>query len=228
VRHLAILLVLAGPAYELPKDPKAPVLTIDYRGGFGPARQSNDPYLAILADGTIVAEHVKAGTKLAAAELQDLLKFAIDTHKLMEFDRKAVEAQCRGGAYITDQSDTIITIAIKGRRKTVKYNASTWAAQQWPKVKELQALEAVRKRLHRVWCVALLGDAESKRLLDLANRELNKRHPKAAALTPDDLHRVYLPKAAPHRVHIARWGASGSVGAWITLPATVEIYVQPR
>jgi hypothetical protein len=238
MRRLApLLLSLAvatadAPTYELPANPKTPVLTIDQRGGYTAPRKNNDPYLAILADGTIVGEHVKPGTKLTAAELQELLRFVIDKHKLMEFNRQAVEAKARGDAYITDQSDTIVTIAIKGRTRKVTYNASTWAAQQWPAVRELQDLEAVRKRLHSIWCVAQLGKAEAKRSLDLANAELRKRHPKVAALTMQDLNWVYRSKDGLVRVQIARWEAKESVAAYVNRPkqgpATAEVSVQPR
>lgn len=230
---LACPAVADRPVYELPRDEKAPVLTLDYRGGFGPPRKDDRPLVSILADGTIVAEHVKAGTRLDANELQDLLRFVIADHKLMEFDRQAVEAKIRTEVVITDQADTIMTIAIKGRRHSVVFNASTWFAQQAPAVKELQSLEAVRKRLHSVWCVAQLGGrAKAKKLLEFANAELKKRHPKAAPLTLLDLDRVYHREDGSRRVQIADWTAKGATGAYVTLPKkgkpTVETWVQPR
>jgi len=96
MRRLAILVLLAslsgadGPAYELPADKKAPVLTLDYRGGFGPPRNDDKPLVSILADGTIVAAQFKEGTKLGADELQNPLRLVIAEHKLMEFDREAL------------------------------------------------------------------------------------------------------------------------------------------
>ena len=99
----------------MPRDRKTPVLSIGYRGPFVPPRRNNKPVVSILADGTIGAD-----------ELQNLLRFVIAKRKLLEFKRKAVEAKARGDIYITDQADTIVKIAIRGRNHRVVYNASTW------------------------------------------------------------------------------------------------------
>ncbi|MHC4956538.1 MAG: hypothetical protein ACYTGZ_22080 [Planctomycetota bacterium] len=239
MRRLSLVLLLAAtagaipPAFELPRDKKATVLSIGYRGPFVHPRKNGKPSVSILADGTIQAEHVKAGTKMSAKELHELLRFVIAEHKLMKFDRKAVKAKALRGIPITDQADTIVKIAVKGRKHTVVYNASTWAAQHNPKVKELQSLEAVRKRLHSLWCVAQLGGpAEAKKLLKLANRALKKKHPKAAALTLEDLDQVDHRKNGLRRVQFAHWDAKGATGAYVNLPKkgkpTVEAFVQPR
>lgn len=232
MKALAVLLLLSDPAIELPVDKKTPVLVLDHRGGFGPPRPSDKPFLTIRADGTIDAWHLAPGPKLTPAEVQELLRFAIEKHKLMEFDRKAVEKKAKGGAYITDASDTIITIAIKGKKHTARYYASTWAAQQFPAIKELQDLEAVRKRLQSLWCARRLGGkAAAKRVVDLANAELKKRHPKEPPLVLDDLNNVY-DRAGVREVQVARWTAKGSVGAYVSLPKKgkpgVKVFVQPR
>ena len=188
---------------------------------------------SILADGTIEAKLIKKGMKLGADELQDLLRFAISKHKLMQFDRKAVEAQARGGgAYIMDAADTVVTIAIKGKKHSAAYNASTWASNQYPAVQELQDLEAVRKRLQSLLCIHQLGDkATAKKLLDLANAELKKTHPKLAPFTLEDLHGVSRHKDGQY-VRFIRWTPGGSTGAHITRPPkgkpTVKLYVQRK
>jgi hypothetical protein len=164
-------------------------------------------------------------------ELEELLRFLIDKHKMMEFDRKAVEKKLRGDRVITDQSDTILTISRKGRSHKVRFNASAWASQQFPEIKELQSLESVRRRLHSLWFGAQLGD-DAKKLLALANKELKKKHPKVATLTLEDLHWVYQEKGGLRRVHFARWHAKGAAGAWVSVPKkgkpTVEVFVESR
>ena len=113
----------------------------------------------------------------------------------------------------------------------MRYYASTWAAQKFPQVKELQSLEAVRKRLHSIWGRAQLGgEKAAKRLLALGNAALRKKHPKATPLTLDDLNWVHRRDDGTRRVQFIRWQSKDSVSAYLTIPKkgppTVEVYAK--
>lgn len=90
---LSGLSVAAEPArkdIELPKDPKAAVITLDVSTMRG---EPMPPILVIQADGTMVASG-KAYGKLEARDLQDLLHFIIEENKFLDLP-KFVERKVR-------------------------------------------------------------------------------------------------------------------------------------
>jgi len=69
----------------LPQDQTVAVITLDFRGGYGPARKDDRPLLTIFANGVIrivdsSSEVAPIEAKISADALQDLLRFAIDEH----------------------------------------------------------------------------------------------------------------------------------------------------
>lgn len=75
----------------LPKDKSAAVVTLDFRGGYGPPRKDSLPPQMIFADARVRVIDTNGDlspleSKMSAEELQDLLQFAIDDHKFFNFD----------------------------------------------------------------------------------------------------------------------------------------------
>jgi hypothetical protein len=152
----------------LPKDPKAAVITLDYRGGFTPPRRSEDPYLVIRADGSVIVtdpfgQQKTVETRLAAKDLQALLRFAIVDNNFFGFDAakvaaavKAEQAKKGPGLAIADAATTIIRISADGKANEAKYYALGMAANQYPAVKELGQLRAIEQKL-----MAVMKDARA-------------------------------------------------------------------
>jgi hypothetical protein len=62
--------------YGLPEDPKATVISLDFRGGYGPPRIADSPTMSILADRTVLIPVNYAGARafegrLTESELHD-------------------------------------------------------------------------------------------------------------------------------------------------------------
>ncbi|MHC4974890.1 MAG: hypothetical protein ACYTG3_21450 [Planctomycetota bacterium] len=191
-----VLLLLAGVAFavDLPKDPKAVVLSYDEVGGYGPARTRKEPYVSVLANGTVKVPPFREGAKdlelkLSPAELQELLRFVVEKHRFFEFDEKKTKAAIgMGGAIIMDASTTVISVKTRDKRKQARFYALTWAARQHKKVRALQDLSAIQQRLVNLMAVARAGGKKkAAAFLALANAELKKRHPQVKPLTAGDL-----------------------------------------
>lgn len=195
MRVLALLL-LAGAAFavDLPKDPKAVVLSYEEVGGYGPVRTRKGPFLSVLADGTVRVLPLQKGAKdlelkLTGAELQELMRFVVEKHRFFEFDeKKTLAAMGRKGAIIMDASSTVIAVKTKDKAKQARFYALTWAARQHPKVRALQDLDAIGQRLVNLMAVVRAGGwKKAAAYLALANAELRKAHPQAKPLTAGDL-----------------------------------------
>ena len=189
------------PAYELPKDPKAAVLTLDFTGGVGPPRQNDEPTLVIRADGTAIVgnpwgQQKRMEVKLEKAQVQALLWFALEKNKFFDLDAaklkgEVMEAQQKKGGLgfaIADAATTTIRIHANGKEHEVQYYALGMAANQWPQVKGLASLHAIEKKLNQVRSeIYAGGPAGVAERLKLANAELKAKHPDAAPLTANDL-----------------------------------------
>ncbi|MHC4550634.1 MAG: hypothetical protein ACYTEZ_17880 [Planctomycetota bacterium] len=185
----------------LPKEPKAVVVTYDEKGGFGPARADPAPWLTILRDGTVkVADRTGATTgtegKLAQDDLKDLLRYLIKDCRLLEVDvaavRKKLEQASKAAGMITpvvvDASTSVITIRRGESRKVIEFYALGFLAGQFPKIAELQRMDAARKRLYLLILVTQIGGKEKAvKILRLVNERLAKAHPAAKPLRLEDL-----------------------------------------
>lgn len=195
MRIPALLLVATvALAVDLPKDPKTVVLSYDEVGGYGPVRTRKEPFLTVLADGTVKVPPLQKGAKdlelkLTGAELQELMRFVVEKHRFFEFDeKKTMAAMGQKGAIIMDAASTVIAVKTKGKAKQVRFYAVTWAARQHPKVRALQDLDAIGRRLVNLMAVVRAGGKKkAAAFLALANAELKKAHPQARPLALDDL-----------------------------------------
>lgn len=188
--------------YELPKDPKAVVISFDWKGGFTPPRKKMDPALSILRDGTVLMPDrfglgKDASGKISQKELQSLLRFAIEENKFFQFDAAAVKDKVRKAnkgrpaIVIADAPSSVLEIRLAKKSHKASYYALTFAANRNKTIAELQQLAAIQKRLTRLMNVVRLGGKdELNKKLALANRELKKAYPKARPLTDDHLQSV--------------------------------------
>ena len=88
---------IAGKEYKLPKDPKSVVISLDFKGGYGPRRKNNAPSLSILANGTILmpdnygmSKDVKS--EMSKKELQELLEFIVEKNQFLKYNKVKVAA----------------------------------------------------------------------------------------------------------------------------------------
>jgi hypothetical protein len=175
----AWLLLLATPGtlaqegadpvtHQLPGDPQAVVL--EWRSAGGQADAAAGPDLTVRADGTLtVGPRLGRGRtvegRISQAELQDLLRFALDQNDFFAFDPEQVARQLEaahreraptsageaiavpaGPPYI-DAGTTTIGIAADGRRHEVGYHGLFAAAREHPESKPLAKLRAIELRL---------------------------------------------------------------------------------
>lgn len=186
--------------YALPKDPKAVVISFDYKGGFTPPRKKDAPALSILRDGTVqmpdrfgLAKDVTGN--ISEAELQSILRLAIEDNKFFEFDPakvkekiKKAEAGMKFVPRIADAPNSVIEIRLADKTHKVSQYALGFIVNQYPTVKELQQLNAIQTRLNHVMNLTRLGgEKKLAEMLKLANAELKKQEPNAEPFAASEL-----------------------------------------
>jgi len=194
--RIPVLLLLAAAVFavDLPRDPKAVVLSYDEVGGYTSVRTRKEPYVSVLADGTVKVRPFRAGAKdiegkLGAAELAELMRFVVEKHRFFEFDEKKVKAAMgQGNVIIMDASAAVISVKVREKSKKVRFYALTYAARQHRKVRGLQDLSAIQQRLVSLMAIVRAGGKEkAAAFLTLANAALRKNHPQVKPLTVGDL-----------------------------------------
>jgi hypothetical protein len=155
--------------HQLPADPKAVV--IQWRSGGGLAGEGSGRDLTLRADGTVTLGprfghgRTREG-RISAAELQDLLRFALDQNAFFAFDPAQVARQLEAssaartparppgealavpaGPPYMDAGATTILIAADGRRHEVSYHGLFAAAREHPESRPLAQLRAIELRL---------------------------------------------------------------------------------
>lgn len=186
--------------HQLPDDPQALVIVLDYQGGFTPPRQNQDAHLTIRADGSVTTgapwgERKRLEARLALAELHELLNYILDEQKLGEFDVDSVQRQVRDiqqqrGSFlaIADAPTTVVTVHADGKTWVARYYALSLAARQFPEVLPLQRLLAVERRLQGIYNRLHAGGPDAlTRYLELANAALRAKDPQLRPLSADDL-----------------------------------------
>ena len=159
----------ADPAmHQLPDDPQAVV--VQWRSAGGQAEVAAGPDLTVRADGTAsVGPRLGHGRavvgRISQAELQDLLRFALDQNDFFAFDPGQVARQLEAagreraatgpgeaiavpaGPPYVDAGTTTIRIAADGRRHEVGYHGLFAAAREHPENRPLAQLRAIELRL---------------------------------------------------------------------------------
>lgn len=187
------------PLIPLPSDPSTVIITMDWRGGSGPARMNMNPLLTIRADGrvTVIDPSGFIGTKetvLSPGEIQDLLRFAImdqDFFAFSAFDvRQAIEVEsAKTGAVsgIIDSSTTVLRIKTADRDQEGSYYALSLWAQRFPSIIALGQLRSIELRLTRlVEELRAGGKPEIAAAMNLANAHLKQQYPNLPAFTSDN------------------------------------------
>jgi hypothetical protein len=124
------------PSIPLPEDPSLIVITADWPVAFrlrGRPRLSSNPVLAIQADGGVtIGENNEVKGKLTAAELQELLRFAINENSFFQITERAAldglrAEQMRCGRFYTmiDTPRTVIRIRTATTDHEVRFEALT-------------------------------------------------------------------------------------------------------
>jgi len=207
VAGLCLTVALSAAAQEklsfpLPSDPLAPVITLDWRGGFTlPPRKNMNPALTVRANGTVTVIDSQGGnleTMLSASRLQDLLRFVISDQDFFAISvtkiRKAIAAEerrTRRGMTVFDDPDTVVRIKTADRESEVRFNALGLYARAHPAIKPLQQLSAVQTRLSGLIEELTAGGKQATAVaLDQANAYLKQLYPQPAVLGADDYART--------------------------------------
>lgn len=233
-----LALTTAAQTPELPDDPKAVVMSLDYQGGYTPRRVDKRPALAIRADGTVVLPSLfvrgKAfEAKLAREEVLALLKSIVIEDRFFEaaaaHAKDEVGPLARCGVSIRDASTTVITVRTKKKKATAKQEALRWVAQQRPKEVTVNRLAAIERRLTTVKNVQLAGGPEkADDWLKRVNAKLLKKHPKAAPLELEHMTSVHhRPKGGRRIMYFRRVGGIETQGS-VSIPAKGEAKIDVR
>ncbi len=188
-----------GQAVDLPRDPKAVVITLDHQGG-GMKRADPEPVLAIHADGSVVVGNPfaigkRVEAKIPVAEVQALLRYIVQEQHFFDFDEAkakaaiADEVKKKGmGIGVGGASTTVIRVKTAAKEHEAKYYGLAAFAQHYKDIKALTQLAAVERRLQRVMYESLAGGPNTiAKLLAVANERLKKDYPDARPLTTADL-----------------------------------------
>jgi len=182
LRHLSVFLfavtALAGD-FPLPGANHL-VLRVSESGlGGGKAR----PVIEVLSDGSLRHKGKLAATRMTKRELQDLLRFAVETHKFFQYDEPAVnrtlKAREPGPHCGTGYTTTHVLIAILGKRKEFGVGLLVSKAITHADIEDLAHLYAIERRLHlEVKLAQSGGRAKVMGYLKEANLRLKQRYPK--------------------------------------------------
>jgi len=154
--------------HQVPEDPGA--IVVQWRSAGGLAGEDSGPDLTVRADGAVkVGPRVGGGRalqgRISEAELQELLRFALDQNEFFAFDAEQVARQLEAAARepgptspgealavpagppYMDAGTTTILIAADGRRHEVGYDGLFAAAREHPENRPLAQLRAIELRL---------------------------------------------------------------------------------
>jgi RNA polymerase sigma factor (sigma-70 family) len=135
---------------------------------------------------------------LSAAELQEVLQFALHDQEFFEFDPAAVKAAIRDKyqsdgnvSDSTDDTTTGLRIRTADRDHEVRWSRLSKAAWDFPQVERLLQLHAVDQRLSQVFYVLLAGGPERvETVVAKTNGLVRFGYPSAPWLTAADLFKV--------------------------------------
>ncbi len=191
--------VVRGQAVQLPRDPKTPIIILDFQSG--PKRDDPEPVLVIHADGRVVVSTAygrskRVETTIPVAEVQALLRYIVQEQAFFDFDeattaavKEAMRAKALG---IVHSATTVLRVKTATREHAVSFYALAASAKKYPDIKSLSRLAAVVRRLSRVRCESLAGGSDAvAKMLALVNEHLKQQYPDARPLTPADLHSTH-------------------------------------
>ncbi len=147
--------------------------------------------------------------KLTAAELQELLRFAVIGQEWFDIDPAEVTAEyqsAKSASYGADALTTVLHIHTADRSHEVSWPLFSFHPQRVPAVKRLAQVHAVDLRLRNVFYVLLAGGPERvEEIVKLVNKHTRRHFPGAPHFTARDLAGV-IPSAndAPARYTFSR------------------------
>ena len=144
------------PKVVLPKDAKAVVISYDPGAG-GFIRKGEAPYLKIQADGSVTVTNLHNGekkeAKLAAKELDELVRFVIYDKKFFDVTEKkmndAIKEAAGKGPFIAigGAGTSKIIVEANGKKHEVSFRAASAYTSAYPKVEVVPQFVAIEKRL---------------------------------------------------------------------------------
>lgn len=190
--------IAPAATHALPPDPKAAVIVFDWVGGFTPDPLNNDPVMVIRSDGTVVLgnrfrNNARVETGITKDDLQELLRFAIDTNDFFKIDTAAVKqavkeeidrrneaaAKAAGsGARAVydlpvDAATVVVRIHADGKEHEVRCYTPAMDPKTYPGIERLAQLHAIATRLRQIQEQLRAGGTQVK--TQKHNRPQNKR-----------------------------------------------------
>jgi hypothetical protein len=234
-----------GPLIRLPSDGSATILTLDYRGGYGPERKVSNPVLSIHADGNAAVMDSDgkrlAQYKLTASEIQEVMQYIVSEQEffgidLSEIDRGMVEEDKKTGTSVSifDVSTTVIHVTTADKDLEIRLNAlGTWV-NRYPKIQPLQRLDRVENRLIRLMDEFKPGARQTiAAALVAVNEAMKQEHPELPPMTLDEYrHTGSDANGTTSTQFIQPQGNRDTLIATVTvspgLPPRVTLKVEPR
>lgn len=183
--------------YILPKDKKTPVVVLEYTGGFRMRTDEKpEPMLTIYPDGRVVAGKTspqikRVEWKMKGWDLQKLLKLCIKENGFMDSSTEKIKkaiADSGQRVMIADAPSTEITINTEEQKNKVSVYALMFVARDMKGIEGIKELANIERALKKVHSLAIIGGPEEfEKVIEFANKELQKKFPDSITLNADDL-----------------------------------------
>lgn len=188
--------------YQLPTDPNAVVVSLQYGGGY-PIPQQQDfvptPMVRVTAAGKVITGGSSPRApvvewELSAAELQELLAKLLEQDRLLEIQPGEIDAAIKETGrqvMIADAPITTIAVRLAGREVKLEQYASRMIKNEYPEIVPLQRFVNAELRLLRLQGLAFLGGREELlAMLAAVNEAIGAKSAELPALEPECLEYV--------------------------------------
>lgn len=199
-----ILLAFAMSAFaqddfDLPSDKDTPVFTFDYSGGFRmrpPEGFVRKPQLQIFPDGRVLrspnAPNLPSSEiVITQVELQAFLKTVVDEYEFYGVDPAEIKAEIEKTdkrIMIADAPNVDVSILLGQGSHEVSIYAVSFAARQFPDIKQLANMAEIEKLCRKMIAVTELGGYEKlENAVAKVNEKLAAEHAELPEMTADQL-----------------------------------------
>lgn len=194
---------IAQEEFDLPTDKNAPILTMEFSGGFRmpePDGFVKKPHLQILANGRVVhspnsPDYEATEYQMTEEELNEFLESVVNEHSVYEIDGDEIREEFMGAGHrmmMADAPTTRLGIYLGRGEHTISLLALSSITRQMPDHEAAANLsKIVEKCRYLVKLADIGGHEELQRYTELANAEMEKNGQEPFEVT--DLSGVRLP-----------------------------------
>ncbi|MEL7500271.1 MAG: hypothetical protein AAFN77_21930 [Planctomycetota bacterium] len=182
----------ADEKIELPKNQKEPVFIYDNAGGFRRIPKKHKDF-QVFADGRVLATNDDGAREIQLDDdqLQELLQFVVNQHNALKYSTEGLVAEMKKVGklpqdQIADATSAEVSINLPKGKNSFSVYALFLAQKQFPKIKGIHDLAAIKKKVGQLVAIDVLGDRKQK-ILDFVNAEIKKQGLKLKPVSIKDL-----------------------------------------